>query len=195
MLKIANVEYLGQFKVNSGLLRVSDPCYDKSIWCTGTIADVKNGTWEAYMKLDPSGNRVSELLTFHKDTTAKLIRNDRWDEQNIDIGVESGQCGIFDNSSYPDGDVGVADESDSFYGKCRQATESDFGGVIDFGTISNSGYGNGSYLCYTMEDRDGITAVKIVFIEKEDEDDDEVEELNYDFDDDNKDYYNYDDDY
>jgi hypothetical protein len=194
MLKIANVEYLGQFKVSSGLLRVSDPCHNKSAWGTGTIEDVKNGIWEAYMKLDPSGNRVSELLTFHEGTTTKLIKNDRWNEQNIDVGVDSGQCGIFDDYYYPNEYVGVADENDSFYGKCRQATDSDFGGILDFGTISNSGYGIGSYLCYTMEDIDGITAVKIVFIEKEDEDDDEVEELNYDFDNESKDYYN-DDDY
>ena len=28
---------LGEFEVTSGVLRVSDPCYERDTWCAGTI--------------------------------------------------------------------------------------------------------------------------------------------------------------
>lgn len=186
MLKVNSSEYLGQFKVKSNTLRVSDPVHDKNAWLSGVIEDVKNGTWEAFMKLDITGSKVSELIVFHKDTPSKFIKNDRWDEQDIEIGVDSGQCGIFDDDKYPN-EKGNVNITDSFFGQCAQMTNADFGGILDFGAVSCSGIGNGSYYCYTMEDHEGITAVKIVFMEPEDEDD--LEELDhYDFWDD-RDYY------
>lgn len=193
MLKVTNSEYLGQFKVNSGKLRVSDPCYDRNAWLAGVLEDVKNGTWEAFIRLDITGSRVTELMAFNKDIPSRLIRNDKWDEQDLEIGVDSGQCGIFDDASYPD-EKGDANQTSSFYGKCCQLTKVDFGGVFDFGVISSSGLGEGSYLCYTMEEREGIAALKVVFIEEQDED--VAEELEYDFEDEDRGYYkNEDDDY
>lgn len=193
MLKVTNSEYLGQFKVNSGKLRVSDPSYERNAWLSGVLEDVKNGTWEAFMKLDITGSKVAELIVFHKDTPSKFIRNDRWDEQDLEIGVDSGQCGIFDDANYPD-EKGNSNQIESFFGKCCQMTKADFGGILDFGAVSSSGLGDGSYLCYTMEDHIGIIAVKVVFIEPVDEDD--IEELEYNFEDDDRGYYrNEDDDY
>jgi hypothetical protein len=193
MLKVNNSEYLGQFKISSGKLRVSDPCYDRNAWLTGVLDDIKNGTWEAFIKLDITGTRVAELIAFHKDIPSKFIKNDRWDEQDLEIGVDSGQCGIFDDNHYPD-EKGNANQTNSFYGTCCQLVKNDFGGVLDFGAVSSSGLGDGTYLCYTMEDHNGIIAVKVAFIEPEDEDG--VEELEYDFEDDDRGYYkNEDDDY
>lgn len=54
---------LGQFEVTSGKLRVTDPCYDRSIWCSGYV-DAENGTWEAFVYMSDQGawgNRVSAL--------------------------------------------------------------------------------------------------------------------------------------
>lgn len=37
-------------------------------------------------------------------------------------------------------------------------------GVIPYGTVSSSGFGDGSYYCYYIEDNSEIVAIKIVFI-------------------------------
>lgn len=36
------------FTVESGSLRVTDPCYSMDTWCAGTTSQVKNGTWYAH---------------------------------------------------------------------------------------------------------------------------------------------------
>lgn len=188
---MGTAEYIGQFKVKSGSLRVSDPCYDKDTWCAGVIEDVKNGNWESYIKLDETSSRVSELLTFYSDISNATVKKDNWIEQPIEVGVDSGQCGIFDDDYYPNGKTGEYGDMDSFYGKCCDITTSDFSGVLEFGTVSSSGFGDGSYVCYALEDKNGVVGVKIVFIEEDeitDEDYDDFKE--YDDDIDDIDYYN-----
>lgn len=188
MIKITDLEFVGQFNVKSGKLRISDPCYDKKTWCSGIIEDVKNGVWEAYVKLEENENRVSELLVIHKNITKTALKNSNWIEQDIDVGVDSGQCGFFDEDFYPEEKT---EDDDSFYGKICDITLSRYYGTIDFGAVSSSGYGDGSYLCYTIDNKDGVIGAKVVFIEESeiDEDDDDFEDydndIDYDFDDDN----------
>jgi len=51
------------------------------------------------------------------------------------------------------------------------------GGVIPFGAVSSSGFGDGGYTCYTIENEDGqVVAIKVVFI-GEDENDDWDDEI------------------
>lgn len=38
---------LGGFEMTSQTMRVSDPCYDRDVWCCGTFGKCKTGTWEA----------------------------------------------------------------------------------------------------------------------------------------------------
>ena len=38
---------LGDFEMTSQIMRVSDPCYDRDVWCCGTFGKCKTGTWEA----------------------------------------------------------------------------------------------------------------------------------------------------
>ena len=170
MIKINDAEYVGQFNVQSGNLRVTDPCYKKDTWCAGVISDVKNGIWEAHIKME---DRVAELITYHKDISASTLRKSKWMEQGIDVGVDSGQCGIFDDNLYPEGETGEYGDNVSFYDKCcKMTTESHDAGVLDFGVVSRSGYGDGSYVCYTLEDVNGVVGVKIVFIDENYEDKD-----------------------
>jgi len=92
---------LGKFEVISNILRISDPCYNKSTWCAGTVKAALPGTWGAQvLKKDYKGDgdmRCRKLVavhwTFnkHKVTIKKL---------KISVGVDSGCCGIFDNKFY-----------------------------------------------------------------------------------------------
>lgn len=37
---------LGEFEMTSPVMRVSDPCYERDVWCCGTVDHCKLGTWE-----------------------------------------------------------------------------------------------------------------------------------------------------
>ena len=42
-------EHLGEFNVESGRVRVTDPCYSPGVWCSGEL-EVAAGKYEAYVK-------------------------------------------------------------------------------------------------------------------------------------------------
>jgi len=149
-------------------MRVSDPCYERDTWSAGTIEDVKNGEWEAHIKT--IGKRVAELSAYHTDIKPSTLKKLKWFEQDFEVGVDSGQCGLFDDKFYPEGETGEYGDN-SFYGKCCSLTLKNGGvGVLDFGVVSSSGYGDGAYICSTLEEKREIVGVKIVFIEEENED-------------------------
>lgn len=62
---------LGEFEMTSPVMRVSDPCYERNVWCCGTVDHCKLGTWEAgVLKTDEGewGTRCAVLAVRHKDT-------------------------------------------------------------------------------------------------------------------------------
>lgn len=62
---------LGEFEMTSPVMRVSDPCYERDVWCCGTVDHCKLGTWEAgVLKTDEGewGTRCAVLAVRHKDT-------------------------------------------------------------------------------------------------------------------------------
>ena len=105
---------LGGFEMTSQTMRVSDPCYDRDVWCCGTFGKCKTGTWEAgVLKTDMGdwGVRCAVLAVRHKETGPdySVIRQrkvyqmkDGWLEQPIDVGVDSGQAGFYDEAFYQD---------------------------------------------------------------------------------------------
>jgi hypothetical protein len=192
------MQKLGTFKVTSGKLRVSDPCYERDTWCAGVLDKVRNGIWNGHVvRVDEScdvwgGIRNAELHAYHSDLN-KLP--DRWTKTKIDVGVDSGQAGIFDEDKYPQGkhepermkefNEGKFNASfDEFYEACGVQTLGKYGadngdgyyasninfksaGVVnDMGVVSTSGYGDGGYSCYVYKQHGEVVAVKIVFIGK-----------------------------
>ena len=62
---------LGDFEMTSQTMRVSDPCYDRDVWCCGTFGKCKTGIWEAgVLKTDMGdwGVRCAVLAVRHKET-------------------------------------------------------------------------------------------------------------------------------
>lgn len=161
---------LGQFEVTSGKLRVTDPCYDRSIWCSGYV-DAENGTWEAFVYMSDQGawgNRVSAL------EVRRVGENEAPDRLvSFEVGVDSGQAGFFDDAFYPEGDDnGEYGNTDTFYGKVCEITLSDKrAGVLPFGAVSSSGYGDGGYDCFVLEKNGKVVAARIVFISEEGDED------------------------
>lgn len=165
---------IGSFMTNSCLI-VTDPCYNYDT--RQILENVMPGEWIAEVKTSDEGtwgNRVAELRVFNIE--ADLIRDYEWRRvSSIDVGVDSGQAGFFDSFMYPRGDTGDFDDKDSFYGKVCDLTLStkNSAGVLSFGAVSSTGYGDGCYDLYTVT-RDGkIVGAKIVFIGEEEDYEDE----------------------
>lgn len=103
---------LGEFEMTSPVMRVSDPCYERDVWCCGTVDHCKLGTWEAgVLKTDEGewGTRCAVLAVRHKDTGPdfNVIRLGKVRkvackcvEQSFEVGVDSGQAGFFDDAFY-----------------------------------------------------------------------------------------------
>jgi len=173
---------IGYFKIESGNVRVSDPCYERDAWCSGVLTDVKKGTWNAYVLVSDEGewgSRVKQLLVTHE-----LYRdNENWKIANFEVGVDSGQAGIFDNKYYKDDSVvarftdldrknktKICEDEPWFSWCCDKTLGIPGGGVVPFGAVSSSGFGDGGYVCFFNKNKDGeIDAIKIVYIPDEDE--------------------------
>lgn len=173
----------GTFNVTSGELVLSDPCYDVGVWCMKKVDGVKNGVWKFYgIQSDEGvfGLRISAIYAVHEEAeTVSLVL------EHIDnLGVDSGQFGIFDadfyrnDSQFPDGfvpknDFASGENGGKFYGACCDLTLSDQkGGVLSGGGVASSGYGDGCYdgCVYSLEGE--IVGVCVRFFEDEPGDND-----------------------
>lgn len=145
---------LGGFEMTSQTMRVSDPCYDRDVWCCGTFGKCKTGTWEAgVLKTDMGdwGVRCAVLAVRHKETGPdySVIRQrkvyqmkDGWLEQPIDVGVDSGQAGFYDEAFYQDNSIfkGMPepehDYGDLWYNHACDITLSEMSaGVMPYGVV------------------------------------------------------------
>jgi hypothetical protein len=169
------IKELGKFDVITGTVVLSDPCYEINGGCQQVIENILPGTWEC--KILGWDGRVAELMARH---STNVGRNAKWTEGPGKIGVDSGQAGIFDEAHYRDDAVedGVARigpdvicPEEPWYSLCcdRSLNSKSGAGVIPFGVVSSSGYGDGEYSCYIQRDKKvQVIGIKIVFITAED---------------------------
>ncbi|MGE5701310.1 MAG: tetratricopeptide repeat protein [Clostridia bacterium] len=166
---------LGSFTCKSGILIVSDPCYDLGVWCSGAIENAATGTWNAVVdKVDTgdSGMRCSALLVTHES----CVNPDdlEWKSCEFIVGVDSGQAGIFDHDVYKQDDtvegITLFMPEDKWYSSCCDLTIGEIGaGVINGGAVSSSGFGDGAYKAYMAQDDDGqVIGATIVFLTEQD---------------------------
>lgn len=194
---------LGTFAVVSGALRVSDPSYDLSVWCAGTLK-AANGTWRgtSYTRtLKEWGRRVWEL-----EAQLEGSRHDLpWKECNFEVGVDTATAGIFDLSHFQDESVVTPETPISLFwtkslgqernweGMCEfaadgelqkmRAADGEFKGIVDdvfftgsivpFGVVSRSGCGDGGYPAYFKRNSQGEAVAVKIVFIGEDDIDDE----------------------
>lgn len=149
---------------------VTDPCYDVGTWCQA-ILNVSPGKYKCFVVVTDEGewgSRVSELHAIKEDVFNKHEKLEKIPYKPgpycCCIGVDSGQCGIFDAKYYeehqPDNDYY---NTNSWYRKVCELTNN--AGIIDsLGVVSSSGYGDGGYPLFTAEENKEIVAMKVVFI-------------------------------
>lgn len=150
---------------------VSDPCYELGTWCQGVLDNVLPGTYDCEVEYSDEGawgERVAAIEVVHQDCGISA-----YEAEHFTVGVDSGQAGIFDYDYYAQ--YHTDDEcDDDWYDRVCDITlaEESAGAIDELGLVSSSGYGDGSYTCYTSRDRNGyIVAIRIEYIVEEDEED------------------------
>jgi hypothetical protein len=187
------------FNVTSGKMVCSDPCYEIPTWCQGVIENVKNGKWEAGIATSDEGSwgeRVSHLWVYNLEAAindpnlVREIETFKGHELPFSGGVDSGQFGFFDFDNYrKDGVVANLPkyefgegwdnkEGDTWYRTvCNLTLGGEQWGVLPFGAVSSSGYGDGSYMVKGIKDDSGqYVAFCVEFIGQDDHEDDEWDE-------------------
>ena len=181
---------MDKIKLNSKVV-VSDPCYTIGTWCQHKLTDVLPGEYHVdVQKSDEGGwgNRVSSLTVTHKDYVGKQLRY----QEHGDIGVDSGQAGIFCESSYRNDDIEIDtpehdftlpfsdDSGDRWYEKMCKFTLSGLGwGSYETGVVTSSGYGDGGYPLEIIEEDGKIVGMRITYIFPDDEEEEYEEDEEY----------------
>ena len=164
---------------------VSDPCYTEPTWCQVKLKTVKPGEYNVFLKTHDAGEwgvRNSMLLVIHKD---HMNENLKWGQQDGEVGVDSGQAGIFSYSTYRKDGLemevptigydgrnfdwldfpGEKQEGDDWYKKmCKMTlTEEGFGSYQN-GVVCRSGLGDGGYPLFTAKKGRQIIAMAVDFL-------------------------------
>lgn len=151
---------LGEIELEEKV-RITDPCYDLEVWCSGAVENVLPGTYHAIVvKKDERewGKRVHSLWILHED----YLDSEPKKRVKFEVGVDSGQAGIFDHAYYE-----ARQENDDWYRKVCDLTLSKVSaGIIDGkGAVSSSGYGDGAYAAYTAQNKeDKVIGFRIQFL-------------------------------
>lgn len=168
-------QQLGTFAVRTGRLMLTDPCYQPETWCQIDLTNVKNGNWRAFTIRNREG-RNAWLCAVHEDQ-----QGGEYYGLSGEIGVDSGQAGIFDHVDYVLGKQ--EDEKDPyasytelpFYGACcKETLKEPYAGIVlvggnPVGAVSQAGYGDGAYRAFASRDLEGlVVGVEIEFISEED---------------------------
>lgn len=151
---------------------VSDPCYTVPTWCQIKVKNVLPGTYITSVDrvdLQDWGNRNAYLVAVHKDYTSEDLK---WTRHKGEVGVDSGQAGIFDMETYRNdsiaSSIGLGDGDISFFSKapwdtmnpeeepgavwykamCSRTLGNQQWGSYDKGVVSSSGLGDGGYTLY-----------------------------------------------
>ena len=177
-----------------GEVVVSDPCYELPTWCQEVIKNVRPGVYDTEVEISDSsgwGERVHSLTVLHEN-----IKSPNWEHYSNNIGVDSGQAGVFCMTSYRNDQISeqlpwltekgdpfgdhpfrpVKEEGEQWYVKmCDRTLRDESWGTYDTGVVSSSGIGDGQYELQVCQMDGLIHGFKIIFIDDSWNDEDEEE--------------------
>lgn len=163
---------LGKVRLGQNVC-VSDPCYDRTVWCMTQLHNVKCGTWDAEVCkgcIDSFGERIYVLSLYHQSCVHNK-NNLLWIDYGT-LGVDSGQMSVVDDRYYRRGEDSVdsPDAAEAFYTTCCNITLSDFGAGLycvndqAVGVVTSSGCGDGVYSLQVAIENEEIVAIQINFM-------------------------------
>ncbi len=140
-------ELIGK-KYFKGKVEVTDPCYDKDVWCRMTTDDVKAGNYNCIIW---RGNSRIGIIGIYLDGK---IPSQKTMEKIGTIGVDAGLAGFFMNKP---------DYSDKEWCEFCDSIKRGDAWIKGEGFFSCSGDGDGSYDVYAYKEDSNITALEIRF--------------------------------
>lgn len=148
---------------------ITDPCYDKDVWCRMNGVEILPGEYECFVDVWDNeqtggwGERVARL------GIRRLRSEETVFHQIGEIGVDAGLAGIFeDKKDFTD------DEWSELCNSIDRPGEKAW--LRDDGFFSSSGYGDGGYPVFAAKNSRGqVVALEIQFIWEEDEEEEDEE--------------------
>lgn len=159
------------------LIDITDPCYDKDVWCRLNDVEIKEGTYEC---IAYRGSFVGEnyTRTFSMSIVHESVNEEI--EELLEpkylgsIGVDAGLAGFFNNKKDYSNDEWFA-----FCDELRRIEQEDEPRyMMDDGFFTDTGFGDGSYGVEAWEYEGEIVVLTIEFIGSDD-DDDEYDENDF----------------
>lgn len=132
-----------------GLIDITDPCYDRDVWCRST-AIVKDGLYDCIV-WETDSSQVG-IIGIYLNGNMPAQRDMK---PITTIGVDAGLAGFFINK--PDYD----DEEWKIF--CNRLQDGD-AWIIDEGFFSTSGDGDGLYDVFANKQKGEIAALEIRFM-------------------------------
>ena len=168
---------IGAFELTQPALRVTDPNYRKTSR-DGHVLKALPGRWRAEVMLEDDGPRgygVARLTVVHETCTEELDYS-RFDaEPACFAGVDSAQCGFFDDARYPADEAQFEYDDHTFYGKICDSLlsvydlgESKYRAAIapeGIGAASATFYGDGAYACRVLRNPAGDVVAAYLWYE------------------------------
>ena len=157
-------------------VRVSDPCYGTKVWCAGTIDNVKEGLYNVEVEYSDEGDwgtRVKSILVFHSEFNWE---NFSIESTDFEVGVDSGQAGIYDEDYYNQYHTEDGCDDDWYDEVCKLTLSSEqFGTKDEKCIVSSSGFGDGGYTCLILKQNEQVVGIAVVFITDEEDEDCDVD--------------------
>lgn len=152
---------------------ISDPCYDKNTWCAGEVNTLPGDYIVKEIAEMGKYPTLKGLFVVHSSQYEKIDYSDCYEDSLIDVGVDSGECGIYDSEKYPEDGIEFDDSKFEEDSVVYRAPDGDWGV-----TAGNFG-GDGSYKAYLHRNGDEkVDAIYLDFTmgEYEEYDDEEYDE-------------------
>lgn len=172
------VHAVGAFTLTQSELIAIDPCYD-DVAREAVSMSALMGSWSAQAKLRDEFNGWSPALlaVAHESVKDGLFNASLYEPEPVGVvGVDSGMCGFFDRSAYPDDAAQHEHEDGTFYKGCCDATDckaddQDNARVLPMdivpgavGVNSRTFIGDGGYRCFVRKNAQGLViAACLVF--------------------------------
>lgn len=187
---------VGAFVLSQPKMLVSDPGYKKGDFGAAEVNGCKTGEWLSSFNVNryewdiggtlQEDERVAAIFVRHESIKSDSVFDgisfkngiirypQEWNLLSENIGVDSGQAGIFDASKYGDNDLfdaeGRCGFGDKWYSNCCDLTLEGHGGIVaNMGVCAASGFGDGAYALWGHKAKDGqYDAMVLFFLEDDD---------------------------
>ena len=178
--KIQKKRYeLGEIKLGESVY-VSDPCYSIGTWCQALLVGVVPGYYRAFINKAETDwyERITDLWVVNDEEI--LDNGAKFPTELVEghhMGVDSGMCGIFDESYYKHFHTSEWLDRNWYDKVCNMTANVNCGSTMDgVCAFSATGFGDGAYELYIKKNSEGkIVAIGIQFIEDDYEWDEEDE--------------------